>query len=64
MTRTLLAAAFALVLALCLGPRPSSALEGYPCRHTSECNTSEHELCIAGSLTSTTGTCRRLRVLP
>lgn len=62
--RTTLAAAFALALALCLAPSSSSALEGFRCQHTAQCTTSEHELCVADSLTSTWGTCRKMRVLP
>ena len=53
-----------LALAAALAARPAASLEGMRCKHTPECTTSEGEICVADSLTSTWGTCRRLKVLP
>jgi hypothetical protein len=60
----LLTVATLLVLAVALAARPAASLEGMRCKHTPECTTSEGEICIADPLTSTWGTCRRVKVLP
>lgn len=48
-------------LALALLSATSDA-EGWRCSHSSECP--EHELCVADTMTSSLGTCQRIRVLP
>jgi hypothetical protein len=42
----------------------AAAHEGYPCWRSTQCDTARHELCVADTVTSTSGTCRRLKVLP
>ena len=37
---------------------------GWTCAHSTECDASRHELCVANTLTSSLGTCQQLRVLP
>jgi hypothetical protein len=55
--------ALALLLAAALVALASvSDAEGWRCSHSSECP--EHELCVASTLTSDTGTCQRIRILP
>jgi hypothetical protein len=40
----------------------TSDAEGWRCSHSSECPV--HELCVADSLSSSLGTCQRIRILP
>lgn len=57
-----LAALACLAIEITLAERCAHPLEGERCRSTSTC--SQHELCVADTLASTWGTCRRLKVLP
>lgn len=53
-----------IIFVVLFAPCRSDALEGMRCRRSPECTASEGEICVADSLTSSWGTCRRLKVLP
>jgi hypothetical protein len=64
MTRAAMLALVLLVALAALLGGDAAALEGFRCSHTAQCTTSLGEVCVADSLTSDRGTCRKLRILP